>query len=81
MEIFSFWFHRSNAINLVTSQFDTPDGLKERGSTKSNLFSSSGRYHLDESVDMMDIKRGCCGAVFVILLVSGCLAINIIAKL
>jgi hypothetical protein len=38
-------------------------------------------WRVGECIEMMDFKRGCCGAVFILTLIVGCLAINIIPNL
>ena len=81
MEIFAYWFHMFNSLRLISIEFGPADELQERNNQKTASSPLMLQRRMGEQLDMMDFKRGCCGTIFVIVLVISCLAINFIPNL
>ena len=47
---------------------------------KPEQIAGTERQNINQNVDLMDFKRGCCGTLLVFLLIIGCLAINMVAN-
>jgi hypothetical protein len=73
-------FYKFTSLKSITRVIETADRLEDRNTLKPEQIAGTERRNINQNVDLMDFKRGCCGTLLVFLLIIGCLAINMVAN-
>lgn len=61
-------------------EIENTDKVQNLSTEESESTIETDGKNLVKNVDWLDVKRGCCGTLLVLLLITGCLVINMVTN-